>query len=155
MSLSEGYLTMNEILQRFLTQRFAASVVSESRHNAVNMLVNVTTQALASMNLPAPRAANSELKNNPVYAEHYERWTALRREHEAKGSEIPSPGAVFGRTLLLLLLPMLREAVRKRSAKVLDIKPMMKQFFDELEIELANPRSDVCGPVSFETENNR
>ena len=66
---------MDEILQRF---RAAASGGSESRANGYLMLSNVTTAALASMALPAPRVAGGDLRHNPVYAEHYARWWRTR-----------------------------------------------------------------------------
>jgi hypothetical protein len=140
--------TMNDILNRILTERYNTSQgMSESKVNTATSLVTIAISALAQLSLPPPRQS-PELRNNPDYTTRYAKWMELRREHEARGTPIPSIGAVFGRTMLLLLLPMLKEAVRKRAAKTPDIKPLMKPFFDEVEIELNNPRSEICGAVS-------
>jgi hypothetical protein len=52
---------------------------------------------------------------------------------------------LFGRGLLLAILPQLRIAVRKRASKVVDFKPMITPFFDSLEVELRNPQSTISG----------
>lgn len=94
------------------------------------------------MTLPVPRTIN-----NDVYASMHQQWTELRRQHEANGTPVPSVGDVLGRTMLSFILPTLREYVKKKATKNQDIKPMLKTFFDDLEVELMNPRSEICGPI--------
>jgi histone acetyltransferase len=54
---------------------------------------------------------------------------------------------LFGRQLLLGVLPQLREAVFKRAVKTTgELRPLIKPFFDALDDELRNPRSTICGP---------
>ena len=94
------------------------------------------------MPLPVPRTVNNE-----VYTSMHQQWTELRRQHEASGTPVPSVGDVLGRTMLSFILPTLREYVKKKAAKNQDIRPMLKSFFDDLEVELMNPRSEICGPI--------
>jgi N-acetylglutamate synthase-like GNAT family acetyltransferase len=162
--------TIADLLPAFVNLRYGAGV-SASKQANVAALVGTTQSALAGMTLPAASTSLRAPAYERLLAKHraaVAHRKALRALQPALG-DAAGAGAgasagnagldyddvalstsvvhLFGRQLLLGVLPQLREAVFKRAVKTTgELRPLIKPFFDALDEELRNPRSTICGP---------